>query len=391
MGVGFPDGHAATQRVRNYTNMLRELGYDCEVLCADPSCRDASVCPDIESRGVSDGVPFRYTGGFAVRSPHFAVRRLRAAKSWLRIVVDVVSGRPDLVLAYPMTTPVALLLLPAVRLGKSVLICDQSELPAVHAGAGIRGKVRLFWRWFGLRRVDGVIAITPAIQADLGSRLDNGRILHLPVIIDSAAGDELRTTIDSASPEIVYTGRLNEAKDGSETLISAFALVATRRTDVRLVLAGESSQAAIASYKELAETSGVSGRVDFMGMLDRPDLQNLMARAAVLVLPRPDTAQNRANMPTKLIEYLATGRPVVATNVGTVTKFLMDGRDAFLSEPSDPASLSAAIFRVLDDPAGAASIAEQGRTLAVANWDYRSHTVTFGDFIRHVSAERGLR
>ena len=57
--------------------------------------------------------------------------------------------------------------------------------------------------------------------------------------------------------------------------------------------------------------------------------------AEMLVLARPDNIQAKYGFPTKLGEYLLSGRPVVLTDVGNITDFLKDGVSAFIAKPGD--------------------------------------------------------
>jgi len=384
-GVGFPVGLAPTQRVRYYARMLQHTGLDVQVLCADPSMSDdgATVPP---SQGAEAGVAYRYAGGSPVRSRWFVARRFRALRSWSLVLWTILRIRPQVVLAYPMTTAVSILLVPLAHAVGSVVVCDQSELPSVHAGPGLRGRVRLFWRWSGLRRADGIVAISPGILSDLSAKVGPGHLLLLPVVIDT----ELVSAPAAPRPDsrdIVYTGRLNEHKDGTATLLDAFSLVARATSDADLVLAGEADPGVLEAYRLRARELGVESSVHFVGRLSRPDLEAQLRSATVLVLPRPDTPQNRANMPTKLIEYLSTGRPVVATAVGTVAETLVDGRDARLCQPNAPA-IAEAILAVLNDSVAAEEMAARGRQLAVRRWDYRAHMDCFGGFVRSLVEPR---
>lgn len=387
-GVGFPQGFAPTQRVRNYAAMLMSTGFRVQVLCADPNYAGPEACRDQKSEGEFEGVAFRYAGGSAVRSPYFLVRRMRAVLGWLRILAAVVSERPAVILAYPMTPTATVLLVPAARMSGAVLVSDQSELPSVHAGAGIRGKVELFWRWRGLRGCDGVVAISPTILTELTSRLEPSRLLLLPVVIDADEFGGPRGAERRASNEIVYTGRLDDTKDGVGTLLEAFAAVIRAKPDARLALAGEHEAPAIEEYRSRAAGLGVEDFTRFTGRLSREDLIRRMREAAALVLPRPDTPQNRANMPTKLIEYLASGSPVVATSVGVVTEVLRDGEHAVLVTPGDRDALSDAIVRVLSHPAESAEMGARGRELAARNWDYRQHAPGLAAFLQELARRR---
>jgi glycosyltransferase involved in cell wall biosynthesis len=77
-------------------------------------------------------------------------------------------------------------------------------------------------------------------------------------------------------------------------------------------------------------------------------------------------------MPTKLGEYLATGRPVVVTATGDIPKYLHDGVEAFVVEPGDVHSFSEALERALYNPV-AAEVGRAGQRLARREFDTVVH------------------
>src|SRR4029079_715197 len=80
------------------------------------------------------------------------------------------------------------------------------------------------------------------------------------------------------------------------------------------------------------------------------------------VLPnRPSAIFNEFPSPLKLFEYMASGRPIVASALPSLREVLRDGENALLVEPGNPPAFVAAISRLKDDPALAAQLAAQAR------------------------------
>jgi glycosyltransferase involved in cell wall biosynthesis len=369
--MGFPEGMAATARVRMYASALRDSDYRVLVVCPAPSERELATARNTQTRGTAEGIDFWYSSGSTVRASGFLRRRWAAAASWVRILLALFRQRPCAVLAYPMTPTVALLVLPVTRVIRARLLCDQSELLEVHAGAGILRGIRLATRRWGLRHADVVVAITPSIAEAVGQLVGPERVLYVPVLID--AEDFGRAQVPSDAHDVVYAGPLNDRKDGVGNLLEAFAIAASDHHDARLVLVGDSDAQRIDEYSSRAAELGVEDSVVFRGTASRPQLLETLATAAVLVLPRPDTPQNQANMPTKLVEYMASGRPIVATKVGFVPSMVVDGAEATLVEPWDVEALASSVSALLADPAGAAAMGERARLRAVTEYDYRSY------------------
>jgi glycosyltransferase involved in cell wall biosynthesis len=82
--------------------------------------------------------------------------------------------------------------------------------------------------------------------------------------------------------------------------------------------------------------------------------------ADVLILPnRPSAISTDFTSPLKLFEYMASGRPIVASDLPSFREILRDGENALLVEAGNPQALVAGITRIKDDPALAARLARQ--------------------------------
>ena len=129
--------------------------------------------------------------------------------------------------------------------------------------------------------------------------------------------------------------------------------------DTTLVIAGDGPSRS--TLERTAQEVGVADRVVFAGL--RPDARELMGAADAVVLP-----SRWEGLPLTALEALASGTPLVATDVRGVRNLVVDGRDALLV-PEDPEALAAALRRVLDDPALAARLADAGRHVEGAGSD----------------------
>lgn len=130
----------------------------------------------------------------------------------------------------------------------------------------------------------------------------------------------------------------------NETAIRAFSIVHRSYPDATLTIAGSGPLAE--SLAVLAESLGLGRAVIFTGRLDR----NAMARA----YRTADIAINPSlvdNMPNSVLEALASGVPVVSTNVGGVPYIVKDEQTALLVSPKSPDAMAKAILRLMDDAA----------------------------------------
>lgn len=141
-----------------------------------------------------------------------------------------------------------------------------------------------------------------------------------------------------------FTGSL-KAWHGTEVLIDAVARLAARR-DVRLLIVGDGPDRA--ALEEQARTRGIADRMVITGWVPHHRLPTLIARMDVATAPYP-AAGGHYFSPLKLYEYLAMGRPVVASDIGQTAALLRPSGAGVLVPPGDAAALADALERVAHD------------------------------------------
>jgi L-malate glycosyltransferase len=158
------------------------------------------------------------------------------------------------------------------------------------------------------------------------------------------------------SLHLVVTRNLEPIYDNA-TAIRAFADVAAVHPDARLTVTGEGPERD--RLLALCENLRIADRVRFTGRLDNRELPALYRSASVVV--NPSTVDN---LPVSLLEALASGVPVVSTNVGGVSFVVADGATALLVPPRDPRAMADAILRVAEYPALAGALRNAGLAAA---------------------------
>jgi len=160
------------------------------------------------------------------------------------------------------------------------------------------------------------------------------------------------------APVVGTVGRLDAVKD-HETLLAAFADVASRSETARLVVIGDGPLRS--TLKARARSLRLEGRVDFLG--ERRDVPILMKGLDVFVLP--SLAEGASNT---VLEAMATGLPVIATAVGGNPELVEDGVTGMLVPVRDGTALAKAALAYLWDPELRAAHGRAGRRRAVARF-----------------------
>jgi glycosyltransferase involved in cell wall biosynthesis len=141
---------------------------------------------------------------------------------------------------------------------------------------------------------------------------------------------------------------------GIDTALRALAMV-PESLEARFAIAG--SGPAESTLRDLAKELGVDDRVEFLGRLERDAIVALYEDADAML--NPTTVDN---MPNSLLEAMASGLPVVSTNVGGVPFLVRDGESALLVPANDPARMATAMQRLMEDTTLRDKIAETALT-----------------------------
>jgi glycosyltransferase involved in cell wall biosynthesis len=224
------------------------------------------------------------------------------------------------------------------------------------------------------RQADGYVTITAALAQALTGRF--GDRPHLLVAPDGVRQDLLQEKTPPAPagrPVVAYAGHLYPWK-GVDVLIRALAGIPEADG---LIVGGHDGEPDLARLRTLAATMGVAGRVTFTGLVPPHEVPARLAAASCLVLPNPPSAASSTfTSPLKLFEYMAAGRPIVASDLPAIREVLRDGANAVLVAPGDPEALARGIRQVLGDPAFASRLAAAARTDAAGyTWERRAETL----------------
>ena len=109
----------------------------------------------------------------------------------------------------------------------------------------------------------------------------------------------------------------------------------------------------------------------FTGKLPRNDIPAYICNAELLALARPRSIVADAGFPSKVSEYLSTGRPVVVTKVGEIPAYLTDGQNAFLADPDSVSDFAEKLRLALMDEAQAMKVGTNGKEIAQSVFNYR--------------------
>jgi glycosyltransferase involved in cell wall biosynthesis len=156
-----------------------------------------------------------------------------------------------------------------------------------------------------------------------------------------------RADFSSTPPLIIAVGRLI-AKKGFANLIRTCGLLAERGNSYQCEIIGEGPLEN--ELRAQIEQLGLQNRVALSGAKPQRDVRQRLAAANVFVLPSVvDPQGGMDNLPTVIMEAMATGLPVISTDIGGIPEMVVQNETGFLVQPGDSLGLSGAIEKVIDD------------------------------------------
>jgi glycosyltransferase involved in cell wall biosynthesis len=330
---------------------------------------------EVEPELLSGGVEVRSLAlGSSLLTPRTAGVLAAAAWRLRRDRIDVVHGyqwRPALVGAL------------AARLaGVPLVLASKRSL------TGDDPTARRAWRWIG-RLVDTILVNAEALRAEAIADGVHARWMVLRNGIDVTrfravgAGAEAKRALglDPARPVVGSVGRL-EARKGHDRLLEALGALSAgaNGSAPQLLLVGDGPLRE--GLQAQARALGVDGAVHFVGRLE--DVRPALAAMDVFVLPSREEGMSNA-----LLEAMAAGRPVVATDVGGNGEIVRAGQTGLLVRADDGAALATALTRLLGDQDCAARFGRAGFEDAQAKFDARGMVDRLETFYEERLRERG--
>jgi glycogen synthase len=277
-------------------------------------------------------------------------------------------------------------LLPVGNLGRTPVIVSlrgsdvpgyDTNKPALQrAHRALRPLTRWIWR-----RADQVVAVCSAL-GDLVRRteprldievIQNGvdlELFHAPPVPRTHLLEPVRC---------LAVARLIQRK-GIVPLLQAWALL--ERGRFQLEIAGDGPL--IGYFRRIADELGIAGEVRFLGALERGALAERYRAADLFTLVPFDEAFGNV-----YAEALASGLPIVGSNVGGIPELVNDGENGLLVGPGDSGATAAAIRRLAADPALRRQMSATNRARAVATLSWDHMTERYVELYRRLAA-RGI-
>lgn len=251
-------------------------------------------------------------------------------------------------------------------LARKGFVVDWDALPAAEAWhVRHRGINRLFLplKYWAENRVRGACDILYAMNRYIEEALEaqgHPRVELLRLGIDPAAYEDR-----GWDDYLLFVGRLHASK-GLEVLLGAVSRVFPEFPDFRLLVVGDGPDEG--RLRTLAEHLGLDGRVQFVGRVtEEGELARLYSRCSAVVLP-----SYFEGFGVVLLEAMASGKPVIASDIPGPRDIVSHGQDGFLFPPGDVGSLARVLTDVMSDRDLRARLGRRGRREVEQNYTFQN-------------------
>lgn len=213
-----------------------------------------------------------------------------------------------------------------------------------------------------LRRFSRVVAVSEAVKSRLlnaGLAEDRVSLIRNGILLEpfQAAAAE-RSSMARPFCTVGFVGRLSPEK-GPDIFVRAAALVLERFPSTKFILAGEGPERE--ALQTLIAELGVAEQVRLLGRQD--DMPSLYAKLDIMVL-----SSRTEGLPMALLEAMASGLSVVATNVGAIPTVIENGHSGLLAPANDPSAIAGCISGLLADRARRHSMGESAKDLVTSQF-----------------------
>ncbi len=226
-------------------------------------------------------------------------------------------------------------------------------------------------------RFDGVIAISTRIERV--SKLMRNPSIRVPILSDDIADEPPITVPEDGPLELGFTGTIGIKKEGMLNLFKALSRL--KKYPYRLNLYGEGDRKSMAILTAFLKQHDMQNRVIFHGTVPMDEVAGILKRQHLLLLPRPSNIQTDYGFSTKLAGYLASGVPVLMTDISDNACYLADDDSALIVQPDNIGQLYEKLEWCFEHRDRLPQIGERGRKVAQKNFTCSNYQKALSDFL----------
>jgi len=232
------------------------------------------------------------------------------------------------------------------------------------------------------RFADGYIVLSNFLRNAIQKLKKDAKIIVQPNIIDPSIFQNIEQGRKGLELLIGYAGTPTQ-KDGIIDLLESFRIVINHTKTVTLLLIGDltNGTSVIPELEEYCRKIGIENYVQFTGLLPFEMMPILLSKCDILVLARPRGIFAEAGFPTKLGEYFAASKPVVATNVGDIGVYFKNQEQLLLAEAGNRTDIAKKLIFLINNSDQREKIGKAGYNWMIQNLEFIHVSQKVSDFL----------
>jgi len=373
----FPYGSAAATRVRNLSMGLFRLGASVTVITQIPiSAMEAAAERHLGGVRYYSSSRTSHSRNL-VEKLHGYLSSINESASLLKLLID--RKEVDQVILYTHTF---------VSGSPIIKLCQRNNIPVIAdvvewlTPEGFLGGILdpqyhqvVLKRSILDRKLSGVLVTSKYLEEKYAEY--NIPTLRIPALYDFDEHSLGSPNMFTRNVELTFVGG-NKKNDGLQDAIRAVKRIrqdnGRKGESIRLTIVGDlSGHSNVSRIRDrLKDDRLLRDVVIFRGKLSEDDYYHQLDRSDILLLPRRDDKMARAAFPTRLPEFLSTGRPVITTSVPDVPEYATDRLHAHVVEPQRPDLVAERILEIVEAPRASQLLGLAGRAQSIFSFDYQS-------------------
>ena len=374
-GFNLPDGNAAAHRVISNAKIFRKIGYNVVFLGVTHHNLDFETSKTNHLGFESYSIPYPKT-----------------IKSWFRYLTDIDEIR-ELLHRYQDTKFVIAYNTPSVFLSRLNNLCQNKNIRVISdctewysaKGYGIFAKtiknLDSFYRMRYIhKKLDGLIVISSYLKDYYQKHVN---LIQLPPLIDLDDSKWEKKSKNDMNGKIkfVYSGYPAKSKDKLDTIIEMFSRLESTNYILNIVgLTAEEYVDIFPSHRHRQCLSKLSQNIVFSGRLNHLESLEVLKDSDFSIFFRDNQKSNKAGFPTKFVESITSGVPVITNLTSDLEQYLIEGVNGFTLDEISMELNTKKINTVIKMPY---EVIEKMKFNALSTklFDYRNHIDTVENFI----------
>lgn len=373
----FPKGNVSTIRILSYCKELVLNGNDVTVYLIAPT-KEAAI--NDKREGQIDGVNFKYLTKITWdnKKTNIFIKFYFYCLGLVLGMIEIHKNKIDCVLSYHFNPLFNFLYSTYCKISSIELILDKTEFPAGYKNGSMLKKIFIK---YNLKCFNKIITISRELEVFYGSIIGRERVYLLPVTISPERFLNVERNYLGVDFIGVVFGVHN--RDNISDSIKAFNKYKQEHFNdqIELYLIGDLEKLIKLNpnLNELPHLISISSGVRVLGKISNEILPEFLVNSFCLITTALEYVSG--GFPTKLGEYLLSGRPVVMTNAGEVSNYVTNNESGLICEPGNISQISEAILRLREDSVFCEKIGRTGRELALRVFNAKTYIKQLTNFL----------